>query len=156
MRMAAAREVANWTCAQASHDDRRGDAIMNARALIVGLTLTLAGCATAPSVQLAGESPRERMSHEPGAEQSLFAGDALLLTDADIVRILAHQYRPSTPAKVTVMGLGQQFRFGYSVELARSAQEMCSSVLRTRAFCIVEAVVLDVRTGIVPFTAAAF
>jgi hypothetical protein len=146
------------------------------------------------------------------AETSLFTGDAALLSDSDIARILAYKYSPPVQARVGIMGLGQQLWFGYSDELARSGEEMRRDLIATlkqatpvadasflpvllvpsnrsvahyreaaartqsdllliyqascrtyekfrmfrasesKAFCTVEALLLDVRTGIVPFT----
>jgi hypothetical protein len=174
----------------------------------------LSGCATAPphAVGLGDELARERPVATDSSVQSLFSGDAALLSDADIARILAYKYLPPERARVGVLGLGQQLWFGYSDELARSGEDLRRDLLATlkqappvaeasflpgllvpsnrsvahyreaaartqsdllliyqascrtyekfrmfraseaKAFCTVEALLLDVRTGIVPFT----
>lgn len=182
--------------------------------LCAALVLLLAGCATPPPQVMAAGDERAGQSSiaMESAEPSLFSGDALLLSDADIARILAYQYSPPAQARVGIMGLGQQLWFGYSDELARSGEEIRRNLVNTlemaptvtqasflpallvpsqrsvahyreaaartqadllliyqascrtyekfrffraseaKAFCTVEALLLDVRTGIVPFT----
>lgn len=176
-------------------------------------TLLLVGCATIPPPDRGDDFERmHRLAATDSAETSLFTGDAALLSDSDIARILAYKYSPPVQARVGIMGLGQQLWFGYSDELARSGEQMRRDLIDTltqatavadasflpvllvpsnrsvahyreaaartqsdllliyqascrtyekfrffrpsesKAFCTVEALLLDVRTGIVPFT----
>jgi len=145
----------------------------------------------------------------------LFSGDAALLSDADIDRILGYHYVPPDHARVAVLALGQEGWFGFSDELSRSGEDVrgvfttrlkgssvvtsaaylpallipskrsvaayreaaarfqadllvvyqtaCRTYEKSRvfsansakAYCNVEAVVLDVRTGLVPYATSA-
>jgi hypothetical protein len=176
------------------------------------LTLLLVACAAPPHDSRFDSEPMHRVAATDTAETSLFTGDAALLSDSDIARILAYNYSPPAHARIGIMGLGQQLWFGYSDELARSGEEMRRDLIATlkqatpvtdasflpvllvpsnrsvahyreaaarvqadllliyqascrtydkfrmfrpsesKAFCTVEALLLDVRTGIVPFT----
>ncbi len=144
--------------------------------------------------------------------KSLFAGDAAILSDMDIQRILAFEIVPQKQNRIAVMPFGQNFWLGWSDELSKSgaqAQNAFISKLKTsdfvhdasflptllvpkeksiprlreaaaryqadfllvynsscqsyekykmfapdksKAYCNVEALLLDTRTGIVPFT----
>lgn len=61
---------------------------------------------------------------ETSRSDSLFSGDAAVLSDAEIDRILKFNYVPPTQARVAVLPLGQEAWFGYSDELARSGEEI--------------------------------
>lgn len=180
----------------------------------VVVSLLLGGCAVAPPPRMAGDQG-SALGVDYGVENSqtsLFAGDATLLSDADIDRILRYPYAAPQQSRVAVLALGQERSYGYSDELARSGEEIRSSVIAelnkastvtdvsflpsllvpqtrsvahlreaatryqanilvvyqascrtydkyrmfsassSKSFCNIEAVVLDVRTGIVPFS----
>lgn len=179
------------------------------------ITLFCAGCAVAPQAQRASSSPAPYALQEYQSPQSLFSGDAAVLSDADIDRILKFSYVLPKQARVAVLSLGQELWFGYSDELARGGEEIrgrftaqlkaaptvttasylpsllipknrsvayfreaaaryqadllvvyqssCRtyekyrlfSASSSKSFCNIEALVLDVRTGIVPFTTVA-
>ncbi len=173
----------------------------------------LSACSTAPASRapnsLSFTPPRE------AAAVSLFSGDAAVLSDQDIDKILKYKYVPPHQTRIAVLALGQQFWMGYSDELARGGEEIRTAFTRqlqtspvivkaaylptllipekrsvayfreaatryqadalvvyqsscqtyqkyrlfsanaVKSFCSVEAAVLDVRTGIVPFTTTA-
>lgn len=183
-------------------------------ALVALFGLSLSGCAVNP-YPYGGSPAPAAVQAASDSETSLFSGDAALLSDADIRRILEFQYRLPTPSRLAVLPLGQERWFGFSDELARSGEDLrrelveqlgrASGVTRvaflpailvprhrsvasfreaaaryqsellliyqascqtyeksrlfqasvSKAFCTVEAVLLDVKTGIVPFTTSA-
>jgi hypothetical protein len=187
---------------------------MRALAVLV-FVIFVAGCSTVPPASQANNSATrvEAMGGQPAV--SLFSGDAAVLSDADIDRILRYPYTPPKHPRIAVLPFGQDGWFGYSDELARSGEEVrgrfiaelqkapgvanasylpsllipskrsvayfreaatryqadllvvYQSSCRTyekykffaantsKSFCNIEAVVLDVRTGIVPFTTSA-
>ena len=182
---------------------------------IIIAAVIMSGCTVSGPQRFSPDQSRSRLALDMpsrAVEQSLFSSDAAVLSDADIERILAYEYRPPGNAKVAVMGLGQQVWMGFSDELARSGEriraqlsaalegarsvdsaEFLPALLipssrsvayfreaaaraqsdlllvyqsscrtyekfrflqasQSKAFCTVEAVLLDIRTGIVPFT----
>ena len=177
----------------------------------------MAGCETAPPASRIGSGSASNV-YEPSENQplaSLFTGDAAVLSDADIDRILRYKYTLPKQARIAILPLGQNLWFGYSDELARNSEEVRKSFIArllegsnivsasylptlliptnrsvahlreaatryqadllivyqtscrtyekykmfgansSKSFCNIEAVILDVRTGIVPFTTAA-
>ncbi len=72
-----------------------------------------------------------RVAETDSGETSLFAGDATLLSDADIARILAYKYVPPVQARVGILGLGQRLWFDYSDELARSGEQIRRDLIAT-------------------------
>ena len=182
--------------------------------LLVVAVLLCAACETAPPVQSSSPSAT-RVEAEREAPTSLFAEDAVVLSDTDIDRILRFHYVPPAQTRVAVLALGQEVWSGYSDELARTGADVRSDFSRelktaasvtevsflpsllvpskrsvglyreaaaryqadllvvyqsscrtyekyrffsastTKSYCNVEAVVVDVRTGLVPFATAA-
>jgi hypothetical protein len=150
----------------------------------------------------------------PG-EGSLFSGDAGILSDDEIQRILAYKYAPPRLSRIALMPFGREVWSSWSEELAMAADSLQARVIdelrasprvydasylpsilipesrtvprlreaaaryqadlllvyrsycqsfnkysvfsadRSRAYCGVEAVLLDTRTGLVPFTTIA-
>jgi len=181
--------------------------------LLTGMAVLLSACDSAPPRSSSGFDSYARAAE--AAPASLFAGDAAVLSDADIDRILKYKYVPPRQTRIAVLAVGQRFWMGYSDELARGAEDVrnaFTSLLQTspavtraaylpellvpekrtvaylreaatrnladtlivyqascqtyeksrvfsantaKSFCNVEAALLDVRTGIVPFTATA-
>jgi hypothetical protein len=177
--------------------------------------LTLAGCVVPPATtpMSADYAPQAGLVEMP--ETSLFSSDASVLSDADITRILAHDYAPPARSRVAILPFGWSQWSGWSDELALSTRDVdakvisvleaspriadasflpsilvpekrnvaylreaaaryqadlllvfrtaCRSFEKTRlfrpdearAFCGIEAILLDTRTGLVPFTATA-
>jgi hypothetical protein len=90
------------------------------RILIVSIVLALAGCTMTPVTPMGPAAAQQQLEfaisgQEPAA--SLFTGDAALLSDADIDRILRYQYRLPRQSRVAVLALGQERWFGFSDEL---------------------------------------
>lgn len=176
-------------------------------------TTIISGCATHARHEAPSQSMHSLgfagMGHQPA---SLFSGDAAILSDADIDRILKFKYVPPTQTRVGILALGHQLWIDYSDELARSGEEVQSNFINqlkrspavtgaaylpsllipknssvpffreaaaryqadslviyqsscrnyekyrffeaniSKSFCNVEVALLDVRTGIVPFT----
>jgi len=152
---------------------------------------------------------------ETPEQKSLFSSDSAILSDDEIMRILAHRLLLPKQSKIGILSLGRSYWSGWSDELARTGSEVqstlvaklksCSSVFdasylpnllipekrtvghfreaaaryqvdllliyqascstyekyrflspdKLKSYCTVEAVLLDTRTGIVPFTATA-
>ena len=83
--------------------------------------LAVSGCAAqktlaAPQSDYAGGQPAQ--------SASLFSGDAAILSDADIEKILKFKYTPPKQTRVAVLALGQPIWLGYSDELARGGEEV--------------------------------
>lgn len=189
---------------------------MKAFAILI-MTIFMVGCETTPPASRASIGSADS-NYQPAESQppvSLFSGDAAVLSDADIDRILRYKYTLPKPARIAILPLGQDRWFGYSDELARSGEEIRTSFIAqlrkdssvvtasylptllipanrsvahlreaatryqadllivyqtscrtyekykifgansSKSFCNIEAVMLDVRTGIVPFTTSA-
>ena len=150
-----------------------------------------------------------------GAGASLFAGDAAVLSDETIARIIDYEYKPPRPSRIALMPFGREIWSHWSEELSLATEQVKRDVIgrltasphvydasylpsilipakrsvphlreagarfqadlllvyrshcrtferhrrfatsRSRAFCGVEAVLLDIRTGLVPFTSVA-
>jgi hypothetical protein len=146
---------------------------------------------------------------------SLFSGDAAIVSDADIDRILKFQYQAPKQIRIAVLPFAREAWFGYSDELARTGNDMRAQLLnqlrsnprvthaaflptllipnnravpyfreaaaryqadllliyqtscrtydkarlfaasQSKSYCNIEALLLDTRTGIVPFTTTA-
>ena len=174
----------------------------------------LAGCATPVSTLSRPDAYYGSAgSSQPGA--SLFSGDAEVLSDEAIQKILAYNYEPPALNRVALMPFGREIWSSWSEELALATERLKSEVLdelrgsprvydasylpsilvpenrtvphlreaaaryqadlllvyrsycqsferyrifaadESRAYCGVEAVLLDTRTGLVPFTTVA-
>lgn len=178
------------------------------------LALAMVGCSTVSTTQ----RPDSYYDSAVGSSDadSLFAGDASVLSDEAIGRILDYRYEPPELARVALMPFGREQWSRWSEELAVATRDLERDVLdnlqgsprvydasylpsilvpesrtvphlreaaaryqadlllvyrsycRTfdryrflqaptaRAYCGVEAVLLDTRTGLVPFTTVAF
>jgi hypothetical protein len=180
---------------------------------LVCLALVLTGCGTmqgAPS-----QSATDGYVGSGNDTASLFTGDASVISDTDIERILKFQYQPPKQIRIAVLPFERETWFGYSDELARSGNEVRTQLLdqlranprvahaaflptllipanravprfreaaaryqadllliyqtscrtydrnrlfaagSSKAYCNIEALLLDTRTGIVPFTTTA-
>ena len=184
--------------------------------LFLTLPLVLGGCSVASTVRpesyYDGVQP---VSLDTGEPISLFPGDASVLTDDAIRRILDYRYAPPTLSRIALMPAGMEMWSGWSEGLAMATEQLekdavrvleasprvydaafLPSVLtperrsvphlreaaarfqadlmlvyrnfcrsfqkyrvfrsnRARAFCGVEAVLIDTRTGIVPLSVVA-
>src|SRR5262249_40023699 len=99
-------------------DNRRIDGRTSIAIVIVMLT----GCATSQPRMTASAEFSPNLSREPTSVPSLFGGDAAVLSDADIDRILKFTYVPPKQARIAVLALGKALWFGYSDELARNGE----------------------------------
>lgn len=185
------------------------------RSTLVLLTLSVAtACSVPVSTISRPDAYYESISAEP-SNASLFGGDAAVLSDDAISKILAYEYLPPRLSRVALMPFGREIWSQWSEELSVASDQLKSDVLdrlaaspkiydasylpsilipesksvphlreaaaryqadllvvyrtycrsferyrlfaadRTRAFCGVEAVLLDTRTGLVPFTSVA-
>jgi len=184
------------------------------RMLILLALLSLGGCALPTSTPDRPDSYYQSTS-QANTESSLFGGDAEVLSDEAIGRILNHKYEPPALNRVALMPFGREVWSSWSEELSLASDELQDNVIdqlmaspavydasylpsilipdkhtvpylreaaaryqadlllvyrsycrsfekyrmfgadESRAFCGVEAVLLDTRTGLVPFTSVA-
>lgn len=186
------------------------------RAVMVLLMLSvLAGCTVPVSTGMRPDAYYEQAGADTDASlESLFSGDAAVLSDEEIGRILEFEYEPPRLSRVALMPFGREAWSRWSEELALATEQMQGDVIerlsasprvydvsylpsilipekktvpylreaaaryqadllvvyrtycrsferyrffaadRSRAYCGAEAVMLDTRTGLVPFTSA--
>jgi hypothetical protein len=179
---------------------------------LICLALVVAGCTDTSRLAYAPPESATLITSTDDQKGSLFAGDAAVVSDTDIDRILKFQYHAPRQIRIAVLPFARETWFGYSDELARTGNEVRSQLLselrsnpritqaaflptllipskstvpyfreaaaryqadllliyqaacRTydknrlfaasqgKSYCNVEALLLDTRTGIVPFT----
>ncbi|HEY4647417.1 MAG TPA: hypothetical protein VIH25_14185 [Steroidobacteraceae bacterium] len=173
----------------------------------------LVGC-TNPTSSVRPDAYYSDVSQLKAGESSLFAGDAAVLSDEAIGKILQYRYSAPKVSRVAILPFGWSNWSGWSEEMALSTEQVNARVLatlkkssrvydaaflpsilvpekrtvpylreaaarfqadllvvfrsacqsfekyrmfgsdETKAYCSVEAVLLDTRTGLVPFVAA--
>jgi len=182
--------------------------------MVCCLAAVLSACAAPVSTMTRPDSYYDSAGPAAG-EGSLFSGDAGILSDDEIQRILAYKYEPPRLSRIALMPFGREIWSSWSEELAMAAESLQARVIdelrasprvydasylpsilvpenrtvprlreaaaryqadlllvyrsycqsfnkygvfsadRSRAYCGVEAVLLDTRTGLVPFTTVA-
>ena len=180
--------------------------------VIVFVSVVVSGCNT-PTRNFSTPSNYYEQFSAGDAAETLFSGDAAVLSNAEIERILAYRYEVPTLSRIALLPSGWAAWGGWSEEMTVATEAIdkgtlavlrasplvydaaflpsilvpekrtvpylreagarfqadlllayktaCRSFERyrlfasdqTRAYCTVEAVLLDVRTGLVPFTA---
>ena len=187
------------------------------RALVWAVVaLTFTGCASVSTTQRPDDYYTYADTSGAGETETLFAGDAAVLSDDAIRRILDYAYEPPELSRVALLPFGRELWSAWSEELAIASQDLDRKVIdnlqaspriydasilpsilipetrtvphlreaaaryqadlllvyrsycrtferyrflsanESRAYCGVEAVLLDTRTGLVPFTSVAF
>ena len=184
------------------------------RLMIVFSACAVGGCAVPISTGVRPDAYYETRAAQE-ADASLFGGDAAVLSDEAISRILDYRYEPPPLSRVALMPFGREIWSGWSEELAVVSDDLKRDVIarltssprvyeasylpsilipekhsvpylreaaaryqadllliyrtycrsfekyrflapnETKAFCGVEAALLDTRTGLVPFTSVA-
>jgi len=179
------------------------------------LMLAMTGCTTTPASTISRPSAYYETIAAEAPPASLFSGDADVLSDEDIAKVLDFRYVPPELSRVALMSFAPDTWSDWSEEMAVASEQMKTSVIdrlvaspfvydasylpsilvpeirtvprlreaaaryqadlllvyrsscrsfesyrafsadKTRAFCGVEAVLLDTRTGLVPFTSSA-
>ena len=177
------------------------------------LLASLCGCSTM-STQMRPDTYYS-VSQADETQESLFAGDAAILSDEAIQAILAYRYEPPPSSRIALMPFGRETWSSWSEELALASESLKTEVVErlmaapgvydasylpsilipenrtvphlreaaaryqadlllvyrsfcrsfdkyrlfgtdeSQAYCGVEAVLLDTRTGLVPFTSVA-
>lgn len=178
-------------------------------------SLLVSACAQVSTMSRPDNYYDAAFSQKSAATESLFAGDAAVLSDEAIRSILNYKYVPPAQSRIALLPFGREVWSGWSEELALSTERMKSGVIdrllaspkvydasylpsilipqtrtvphlreaaaryqadlllvyrsycrsferhrifstdQSRAYCGVEAVLLDTRTGLVPFTSIA-
>lgn len=187
------------------------------RITVLCVTLLLVGACVAPASTMSRPDSYYDAAflQKSAATESLFSGDAAVLSDEAIRSILNYKYVPPAQSRIALLPFGREVWSGWSEELALSTERMKSGVIdrllaspkiydasylpsilipntrtvphlreaaaryqadlllvyrsycrsferhrifsanESRAYCGVEAVLLDTRTGLVPFTSIA-
>lgn len=130
--------------------------------LLLATVIAVAGCTSYPVSTTSRPDAYYEAYSADTTEASLFAGDATVLSDVAINAILNYDYTPPELSRIALMPFGREIWSTWSEELSLASAEMRSTVIDrlfspdiSRASCGVEAVLLDTRTGLVPFTSVA-
>ena len=188
---------------------------MNRTAPLCLILLSITACSVPVSTISRPDSYYSGYDSGSAVPESLFSGDAAVLSDEAIRSILNYKYMPPAQSRIALLPFGREVWSRWSEELSLSTEQMKSSVIdrllgspkiydasylpsilvpemrtvphlreaaaryqadlllvyrsycrsferyrvfsadESRAFCGIEAVLLDTRTGLVPFTSIA-